>query len=221
LKFVQINDKDKNKENTSGGYGNSSSSGNDNKNDDKKDKKPDWWKDTAYKGKVFLPLSSSPEKLVTKQGMNDAKKVPTTVWGTGREYHDDDDDYDDRGPRHSSSYDRDSRHQYNTSSRKQDSYDNRRNESFGYSNGYTYGTNKGTSKLNYFLDGGVTSSGIAAAGITSSGITAGGGNSSSSDIKIDYSSKGNDYGLDAAKDAAQAAILKFQNEVAKSLVGGP
>ena len=146
--------------------------------------------------------------------MNDAKKVPTTVWGTGREYHDDN-DYDDRGPRHSSSYDRDSRHQYNTSSRKQDSYDNRRNESFGYSNGYTYGTNKGTSKLNYFLDGGVTSSGIAAAGIT------GGGRSSSSDIKIDYSSKGNDYGLDAAKDAAQAAILKFQNEVAKSLVGGP
>ena len=154
--------------------------------------------------------------------MNDAKKVPTTVWGTGREYRDDDDDYDDRGPRQSSSYDHDSRHQYNTNSRKQDSYDNRRYESFGYSNGYTYGSNKGTtSKLNYFLDGGATSNGIAAAGITSSGI-AGGGSSSSIDIKTDYISKGNnDYGLDAAKDAAQAAILKFQNEVAKSLVGGP
>ena len=31
----------------------------------------DWWVDTSYKGKVYLPLSSDPQKVVTKSGDKD------------------------------------------------------------------------------------------------------------------------------------------------------
>ena len=49
----------------------------------KEKEKADWWKDTQYKGKIFLPLSTMSDKIVTKKGEKDAKTVPTTVWSSG------------------------------------------------------------------------------------------------------------------------------------------
>lgn len=40
----------------------------------------DWWKDTSYKGKAFLPLSSDPEKVVANAGDSDALPVSTITW---------------------------------------------------------------------------------------------------------------------------------------------
>lgn len=43
-------------------------------------KKTDWWLDTTYNGKVFLPLSSAPDKIVTKVGEKDEVKPTTLTW---------------------------------------------------------------------------------------------------------------------------------------------
>lgn len=41
----------------------------------------DWWKDTSYQGKTYLPLSSDPDKVVTKTGEKDEVKTPQITWG--------------------------------------------------------------------------------------------------------------------------------------------
>lgn len=46
----------------------------------KKAKEEDWWLSTTYKGKIFLPLSSLPDKVVTKAGEKDVLAVPSTVY---------------------------------------------------------------------------------------------------------------------------------------------
>eukprot|EP00607_Mallomonas_marina_P004020 CAMPEP_0182437102 /NCGR_PEP_ID=MMETSP1167-20130531/84806_1 /TAXON_ID=2988 /ORGANISM="Mallomonas Sp, Strain CCMP3275" /LENGTH=137 /DNA_ID=CAMNT_0024629897 /DNA_START=788 /DNA_END=1201 /DNA_ORIENTATION=+ len=40
----------------------------------------DWWKDGTYRGKLFGPLSSDPEKATTKPGESDEMKVTATTW---------------------------------------------------------------------------------------------------------------------------------------------
>lgn len=52
------------------------------KEEEDKKKKVDWWKDTTYNGKVFLPLSNAPDKIVTKPGEKDELKVSTSTWST-------------------------------------------------------------------------------------------------------------------------------------------
>lgn len=49
------------------------------KADDEK-KKVDWWTDTSYQGKTFLPLSAAPEKVVTKTGEKDEMKFTATTY---------------------------------------------------------------------------------------------------------------------------------------------
>mmetsp|Transcript_28981 Transcript_28981/g.39807 ORF Transcript_28981/g.39807 Transcript_28981/m.39807 type:complete len:268 (-) Transcript_28981:15-818(-) len=43
-------------------------------------KKTDWWKDTSYGGKVYLPLSTDPLKVVAKAGEKDEKRCPILTW---------------------------------------------------------------------------------------------------------------------------------------------
>jgi hypothetical protein len=44
-------------------------------------KKPeDWWTDTSYKGKAYLPLSTGLDKVVTKEGEKDAKPTSLLTW---------------------------------------------------------------------------------------------------------------------------------------------
>lgn len=40
----------------------------------------DWWVDTTYNGKQFLPLSTAPDKVVTKAGEKDAKLGASMTW---------------------------------------------------------------------------------------------------------------------------------------------
>ena len=60
----------------------------------KSDKEKDWWTSTTYKGRDFLPLSSSPDKVTSKAGYKDAKTTTAGVWGS-RSRRDSDDEYVD------------------------------------------------------------------------------------------------------------------------------
>jgi len=60
----------------------------------KSDKEKDWWTSTTYKGRDFLPLSSSPDKVTSKAGYKDAKPTTAGVWGS-RSRRDSDDEYAD------------------------------------------------------------------------------------------------------------------------------
>lgn len=44
-------------------------------------KKEDWWTDSTYKGKTFLPLSTAPDKVVTKPGEKDVATMLRTTYG--------------------------------------------------------------------------------------------------------------------------------------------
>ncbi len=47
---------------------------------DQKLKNTDWWTGTSYKGNTFLPLSSDPAKVITKQGAKDAVMSSENTW---------------------------------------------------------------------------------------------------------------------------------------------
>ncbi len=46
--------------------------------------KDDWWTGASYKGKTYLPLSSDPEKVVTRAGEKDEQAVPRGTWSYAR-----------------------------------------------------------------------------------------------------------------------------------------
>ncbi len=52
-----------------------------------KEKETDWWTGTSYKGVQYLPLSSSPDKVLAKKGSKDALKVPENTWYAYQEPH--------------------------------------------------------------------------------------------------------------------------------------
>lgn len=45
-----------------------------------KAKPADWWTDTAYNGRTYLPLSTAADKVVTKDGEKDVKLTATQTW---------------------------------------------------------------------------------------------------------------------------------------------
>eukprot|EP00596_Hydrurales_sp_CCMP1899_P010617 CAMPEP_0119052112 /NCGR_PEP_ID=MMETSP1177-20130426/73521_1 /TAXON_ID=2985 /ORGANISM="Ochromonas sp, Strain CCMP1899" /LENGTH=317 /DNA_ID=CAMNT_0007031573 /DNA_START=53 /DNA_END=1003 /DNA_ORIENTATION=- len=47
---------------------------------DSKKKKADWWTDSMYMGKIYLPLSDNPNKVVTMKGQKDEKHIPSGTW---------------------------------------------------------------------------------------------------------------------------------------------
>jgi len=83
------------------------------KAEDEKNKKKnaDWWTDTVYNGKTFLPLSTASDKVTTAKGEKDAMVSSTVTWGARRTNEYDDVNAQDFGnaappPYLRSSYDR-------------------------------------------------------------------------------------------------------------------
>jgi hypothetical protein len=56
---------------------------------DSKKKKADWWTDSMYMGKTYLPLSDNPDKVVTLKGLKDEKQIPSGTWTTSYHPHND------------------------------------------------------------------------------------------------------------------------------------